>query len=240
MAFLLCAASSAVLTWGCAAHRPPAVDARGDGAPVPAPVPAPEPEPGGAVLHVVARGESLTAIARRYGSTVPDLVDANALPDPDRLGVGQMLVVPGAQPEDPPEAKAVAVASAGGLLWPVPGGEILSRFGDPRPRRSHAGLDIRGAPGQEIVAAQDGTVRYSGDTLRGYGNAVILDHGDGVSTLYAHSSELIVGVGERVSRGQPIARVGRTGNATVEHCHFEVRQGDTPVDPLPYLLAEAP
>jgi murein DD-endopeptidase MepM/ murein hydrolase activator NlpD len=89
------------------------------------------------------------------------------------------------------------------------------------------------------VAARAGRVVYSGDKLSGYGKLVILDHGDGLQTLYAHGLELLVRVGDAVEKGQPIARVGRTGNATTEHCHFEIRKDRLPVDPLPYLSTVA-
>ena len=74
--------------------------------------------------------------------------------------------------------------------------------------------------------------------MRGYGNTVVVDHGDGLTTLYAHNSELLVRPGDTVTAGQRIARVGHTGNATTDHCHFEVRRGDAPVDPLRYVIPE--
>ena len=74
--------------------------------------------------------------------------------------------------------------------------------------------------------------------MRGYGNTVILDHGEGFQSLYAHNSRLLVRAGDEVSRGEPIAVVGKSGNATGEHCHFEIRKDRVPVDPLPYLSLE--
>jgi murein DD-endopeptidase MepM/ murein hydrolase activator NlpD len=121
------------------------------------------------------------------------------------------------------------------FAWPVAGGEILSRYGAPRRGRRHAGLDIRGPKGQDILATRAGEVAYSGSALSGYGKMVVLDHGDGLQSVYAHASELLVKTGDRVDRGQPVARVGRTGNATTDHCHFEIRKNRVPVDPLPYF-----
>ena len=109
-------------------------------------------------------------------------------------------------------------------------------FGEKRRHHAHAGVDIRGARGQDILAAKDGVVAFSGRTKTGYGTMVVLDHGDGVQTLYAHAQNVIVKSGESVRRGQPIALVGRTGNATTEHCHFEIRLGNRAVDPMSYLL----
>ena len=86
----------------------------------------------------------------------------------------------------------------------------------------------------DIVAAASGTVIYAG-ARGGYGNTVIIDHGDGTSTLYAHNSSLTVNVGDEVSKGQVIAKAGTSGYSTGVHCHFEVRVNGTAVDPTPYL-----
>ena len=124
------------------------------------------------------------------------------------------------------------------LYWPAPG-PITSGFGwRTHPifgtRRFHSGVDIDAECGDPIWAAEDGRVisAYYSD---GYGNMVIIDHGHGLSTLYAHQSGLGVGTGQRVSRAQRIGTVGATGWATGCHLHFEVRVNGEPVDPAPYL-----
>jgi murein DD-endopeptidase MepM/ murein hydrolase activator NlpD len=89
-----------------------------------------------------------------------------------------------------------------------------------------------------VLAARGGRVVYSDDRMRGYGKTVILDHGGGVTTLYAHNSDLLVRKGQRVRPGERIARIGRTGNASAEHCHFEIRRDDAPLDPLRFLVPE--
>jgi murein DD-endopeptidase MepM/ murein hydrolase activator NlpD len=125
-----------------------------------------------------------------------------------------------------------------GMIWPLPverSREVSSTYGV-RGVRHHDGLDIRGRGGDPIFAARDGHVVFSG-WMSGYGNIVILDHGHGVTTRYGHASALLVGVGERVLRGQPIARVGATGNATGDHLHFEVRWSGRPIDPAVLLPA---
>lgn len=96
--------------------------------------------------------------------------------------------------------------------------------------RHHHGVDLGAPEGTPILAAGDGIVRFAGER-GGYGNAVEIDHGNGVTTLYAHASELLVEEGSRVSRGQPIAKVGASGRATGNHLHFEVRFEDRPVHP---------
>jgi murein DD-endopeptidase MepM/ murein hydrolase activator NlpD len=128
-----------------------------------------------------------------------------------------------------------------GFEWPVAGGHVVSYFGAHRRTHRHAGVDIAGDRGQEIIAARAGVVTFSGRTRTGYGNLVILDHGYGIESLYAHDQAVLVRIGDKVEKGQPIARVGRTGNATTPHCHFEIRKDRVPVDPLLYVsrLAEA-
>ena len=123
----------------------------------------------------------------------------------------------------------------GSFDWPARG-PITSGFGwriDPfiHRRALHTGIDIAAPMGTPVEAAESGTVLYVG-WMTGYGNMVVLDHGNGVSTVYAHLSAYLVRVGESVAKGQVIARVGRTGWTTGPHLHFEVRQDGQPIDPL--------
>ncbi|MEI6602561.1 MAG: peptidoglycan DD-metalloendopeptidase family protein [Clostridia bacterium] len=124
--------------------------------------------------------------------------------------------------------------------WPVPGGSHVidagSAFGMRMHPiyhvwRMHSGVDIRASMGQTIVAVGDGKV-LSASYRSGYGNTVIIDHGGGITTLYAHCSVLLVSAGEEVKRGETIAKAGSTGWSTGAHLHFEVRKNGTPVDPM--------
>lgn len=99
----------------------------------------------------------------------------------------------------------------------------------------HYGIDIGMPMGTPICATKDGTVSSAIYSTSGYGYHIIIDHGDGVQTLYAHCSELLVSTGATVTKGQVIAKVGSTGNSTGPHCHFEVRINGERVDPSPYL-----
>ncbi len=152
----------------------------------------------------------------------------------------------GASNEMPAARPAAARAAArsyqgqapGGFMMPV-AGRVSSTFG-PRQlehehaTRNHPGMDIAAPEGTPIRAAAGGRVVFSGER-GGYGNAVIVDHGNGVQTLYAHASELLVREGDAVTAGTPIARVGSTGYSTGPHLHFEVRRDGRPVDPAPAL-----
>ena len=122
--------------------------------------------------------------------------------------------------------------SAAGLIWPCDG-VVVSGFGM-RWGRMHEGVDIGCAYGTPNRAAASGTVIYAG-WLGGYGNLVVVDHGNGLSTAYAHASSILVSVGQSVSQGQTVSLVGSTGNSSGPHLHFEVRVNGVAVDPLPYL-----
>lgn len=98
----------------------------------------------------------------------------------------------------------------------------------------HSGLDLKARYGDNIVAAEDGTVIYA-NTRGGYGKTVIIDHGEGMTTLYGHNSKLVVKKGQKVKRGQVIAKAGSTGYSTGVHAHFEVRLNGKHTDPAPYL-----
>ena len=131
--------------------------------------------------------------------------------------------------------------SAATMHMPVPDGSwtMTSPFGwRTHPiygtRKFHSGIDFGVDYGTEVSAAQSGTVTYAG-WISGYGNAVIIDHGNGITTLYGHNQSLAVSEGDSVTMGQVIAYAGSTGNSTGPHCHFEVRINDDPVDPGLFL-----
>lgn len=138
------------------------------------------------------------------------------------------------------QAKSSIKYGGGKLLWPVPSSNVItSPFGMRLHPvlgvyRMHTGIDIAANTGASIVAAADGQVIFSG-YYRGYGYTVIIDHGDGISTLYAHNSALLVKEGDTVKRGQVIAKAGSTGLSTRPHLHFEVRKNGVPVNPMDWL-----
>ncbi len=129
-------------------------------------------------------------------------------------------------------AQGAPPAGSGVLSWPV-SGPVTSGFGM-RWGRMHEGIDIAVAEGTPVHAAAAGTVIYAA-WMSGYGNLVVVDHGNGLSTAYAHNSSLAVSVGQAVAAGEVVSYSGNTGNSTGPHVHFEVRVGGGAVDPLGYL-----
>lgn len=126
-------------------------------------------------------------------------------------------------------------------LWPV-AGSLESGFGGRRnpfggsSLEFHSGQDIEAPSGTPISAAASGIVTYAG-WMNGYGNLVIIDHGDGLTTRYGHQSHFVVKVGQSILRGEQLGFVGSTGRSTGPHLHYEVRVNDKPVDPVQYLPA---
>jgi murein DD-endopeptidase MepM/ murein hydrolase activator NlpD len=131
-----------------------------------------------------------------------------------------------------PVAPTSGAVSSAGMIWPV-SGPVTSGFGW-RWGRMHEGVDIAAPSGTSIAAAASGHVIYAA-WMSGYGNLVVVDHGGGLATAYAHLSGYAVGVGQGVAQGQTVGYVGCTGHCYGAHLHFEVRVNGSPVDPLGYL-----
>lgn len=209
-------------------------------------------------LHKVARGDTVYSISRRYGVAMNALMRSNGITPPYTIKLGQTLIVPSssarpaavataplppkhaAAPPKPATAKQVAVLPkpaprASKLFhWPVRG-RIASGFGVQRGGGRNDGINIAAARGTSVVAAENGVVAYAGNELRGFGNLLLIKHADGYMTAYAHNETLLVTRGQKVKRGQTIARVGSTGSVATPQLHFEIRRGRKAVDPIRYL-----
>ena len=193
------------------------------------PAPAPSAE-GRGVYHLLRRGQTLYSLSRAYGVPLETLAEANGITDPTRIPAGRLLFVPGAARSlDLPRPAAPLLA------WPITG-RVTSPFAS-HGRLGHEGIDIDGVMGQEVGAAAAGRVLWTG-TERGYGKMVVIDHGGGLTTRYAHVSRILVEVDDLVEAGDIVAEVGRSGNARGAHLHFEVRREGRPVNPVPLLNGE--
>lgn len=198
------------------------------------------------VLHTVKRGETVYSIAKTYGVDPQSIVDFpfNTFIDDETfaLAVGQDLIVPGgvmpkAKPWSPPvqgttpQALPNLAQASGEYIWPTTG-KISQGY-----HWYHKAIDIADPSGPAVVASRGGTVVDAGWTApaRGYGIYVLIDHGDGIKTLYAHLSSVAVSAGQQVLRGQVLGQMGSTGRSTGTHLHFEIRTPSGNVNPLNYL-----
>ena len=144
--------------------------------------------------------------------------------------------VASAAPAVPPPPGPLPEPSHGGngFAWPVRG-SVLVGYGPGANGTQNDGINIAAPLGTPVLAASDGVVAYAGNELRGFGNLILLKHADGWTTAYAHCESISVKRGDRVKRGQPIARVGATGAVVEPQLHFELRRGTRALDPQTYL-----
>jgi len=190
------------------------------------------------IVHKVKPGDTIYSLAKTYKTDPQKIVNFpfNDFSDLDTfaLNIGQILIIPdGVMPEAKPIATAMPVTQlargTGELAWPVEGN--ITQY----PVWYHMALDIANPAAPGIAAAASGKVVLVERQRYAYGHHVIIDHGNGLSTLYAHLSEIYVEVGQNVSRGQIIGKMGSTGRSTGIHLHFEVRKNGVAVNPLPFL-----
>ncbi len=196
------------------------------------------------VIHTVAKGETVESIAKKYQADSASILDFNRLADAAAIEAGSQLVVPGGKIEKPKPVvaptsgsrlaaysgpKPASVRASGtGLLWPTTSRRINQGYS-----LRHPGIDIDGSR-SPLYAAESGRVvrtNWGG----GYGNDVIIDHGNGLQTLYAHLSKAYVAVGQAVGQGEVIGISGCTGRCTGDHLHFEVWINGRRTNPFNYL-----
>ncbi len=189
----------------------------------------------GLVERLVASRDALTAAQHDKQATLASIQSdrSDVLAEIDDLEAQSAALAAQIRAAQEQDSSSVApVSGSGQLSWPV-SGPVTSGFGV-RWGRMHEGIDIAVGQGTPVHAAAAGTVIYAG-WMDGYGNLVVVDHGNGLSTAYGHNSTLASSVGQAVTAGQVIAYSGSTGHSTGPHVHFEVRVNGSPVDPLGYL-----
>ena len=194
------------------------------------------------VSHRVAKGDTVNSIAKRYDANSQAIVDfpfnTFANDETFELAVGQTVIVPdGVKPKEHSAAPRIrkitpdagTVVASGQFVWPT-GGTITQYFS-----WYHQGIDIANRAAPNVVAADSGTVIYSGCISTGYGCHVIIDHGNGYRTLYAHLQAIYVTLGQGINRGVALGRMGSTGRSTGTHTHFEVYKNGVRLNPLSVL-----
>lgn len=191
------------------------------------------------VTYRIGSGDTVARISQRYGVTTDNILSYNNLTSTS-LTIGQTIVIPGGRPPAAPRVATTPASSSaaittrppssGKLAWPT-GATRLTQYYTWR----HGGVDIAGPTGTSIFAADEGIVEVAGWNSGGYGYYIIIDHGGGLKTLYAHASKLHVAAGDRVDKGEHIANIGSTGRSTGPHLHFEVRVRGSTTNPLNYI-----
>lgn len=193
------------------------------------------------IAHTVSSGDTVYSIAKKYDADSQAIVDFpfNTFSDDEtfELAIGQIVIVPdGVMPAQSvaPRARQVtpdagSVTALGQFVWPT-AGTITQRYS-----WYHPGLDIANSTGTTDIAADSGRVIYAGWDAAGYGNMVLIDHGNGYKTRYAHLSVVMVISGQNIGRGQAIGKMGSTGHSTGPHTHFEIILNGVHVNPLNYL-----
>lgn len=208
----------------------------------------------GGNIHVVQKGETFYHIAHENGISVNELKAANHLGNNDVLKTGQRLIIPQAttaQAAPPPEVKTaiyhpeenapVIASSNSRFIRPVEG-DVISDFGVKGTGRQNDGINIKAQAGTPVKATAAGKVVYIG-ALQGYGNMVIISHGDGWMSAYAHNADITVAKNQRVRQGEVIAHVGASGGVKEPQLHFSMRHNNQAVDPqgeFDKQLASAP
>jgi len=204
----------------------------------------PPPREGKGVYHIVERHQTLYRICKTYQVDIKEVASLNNIADPSRIQTGQRIFIPGAKKvlkvevyiddvvTESVEREKIAVRKHD-FIWPVEG-RCVGLFEETE-RKRHQGVDISSPSGTPIKASSSGTVLYSGNTIRGYGNLIILRHSEEFVTVYAHNQVNLVEEGTWVEKGQIIGKVGQTGRASGPHLHFEIRRNNKAVDPLLFL-----
>lgn len=194
------------------------------------------------IYHVVLIGQGLSDIARAYGIPFKEVLRTNRKRGDGDVRPGEVLWLPGApylSQNDPRWLALMSLQTQRGFLKPTTG-----RFADGFGNRIHpithqvvfhSGLDLAPGLGARVVASQDGKVIFAG-LQAGYGRLIILDHGQGITSYYAHLDKILVKVGKEVKRGDLIGKVGNSGKVTGPHLHFEIRVDGKPQNPLLYLV----
>jgi len=190
------------------------------------------------VVHTIQRGQTLTDISLTYAVPVETLTSANGLTASSTIFAGDRILIPGVTTTFWDDVVRLSNGVPSRFIWPLEG-EVVSTFGwRVHPvlgnRHHHDGIDLDVPEGAVVHAAAGGEVYFYGEQP-GYGNVLILEHADGYFTMYGHLASAIVSPGRYVEMGQEIALSGNTGISSGPHLHFEIRNGEFPIDPLRYL-----
>lgn len=187
-----------------------------------------------ATTHTVVSGETLWRIARMYQIDPEEIARANNIPDSATIAAGQSLIIPGQGKRNTPTTNFAAGHDSGDFIWPVKG-RITTYFHQKTQGINNKGIDISTREAENIMASRDGRVVFIGK-LTGYGQTIILDHRDGLCTVYCgYATPAGVKLGDEVKQGTVLAKTGSMPGKNKDALHFEIRKKHKPQNPLFYL-----
>jgi murein DD-endopeptidase MepM/ murein hydrolase activator NlpD len=182
------------------------------------------------IHHRVEAGQTLWKISKLYGVDIDDIIRLNHISEEANIEIGQVLLIPNRlKPQDIP-----IKSSGDDFIWPLKG-RIISGFGSNYRNLINRGINIQAPAGSDILATRAGRVVFYANSFGNYGKTVIIDHGDGLRSIYSRISEIFVQPGENVQRGFLVGRVGSSIRDKNSYLHFEIRKGAMPQNPLFYL-----
>lgn len=183
------------------------------------------------IYHRVEKGQTLFRISRMYNIDIYELTRINHISDATNIETGQLIFIPNRKKPIP---SLSFTQGSEDFIWPVRGRVILN-FGSFSNNMISRGINIQPYANKEIVASRSGRVTFYSPNFYSYGKTLIIDHGDGFSSVYARNSEVFIKVGENIKKGQVIAKAGSAGRDKNEYLHFQIRKGHIPQNPNFYL-----
>ena len=182
------------------------------------------------IHHRVEAGQTLWKISKLYDVDIDDIIRLNHISEEANVEIGQVLLIPNRlKPQNIP-----IKSSGDDFIWPLKG-RIISGFGSNYRNLINRGINIQAPAGSDILATRAGRVVFYANSFGNYGKTVIIDHGDGLRSIYSRISEIFVQPGENVQRGSLVGRVGSSIRDKNSYLHFEIRKGAMPQNPLFYL-----
>ena len=182
------------------------------------------------IYHRVEKGDTLWKISKMYNADLERIADINRITDNTKIEIGQQIFIPDAKQ---PVAQTPKYLSDD-FAWPLRG-RVISGFSSISNNMVNKGINIQPYGNPDVFAARQGKVVFYSDDFGVFGKTIIIDHGDGLSSVYARNSQVFIKVGDIVSKGACIARTGASGRDRNAYLHFEIRKGYIPQNPSYYL-----
>ncbi|HNW39692.1 MAG TPA: M23 family metallopeptidase [Candidatus Omnitrophota bacterium] len=183
------------------------------------------------IRHRVEAGETLWRISKQYDVDIDDIIRLNRISEDSTIEIGQVLLIPNRSSR----IQNIPVKSSGDdFIWPLKG-RVISGFGSNYHNIINKGINIQAPAGSDILATRSGRVVFYSASFGNYGKTVIIDHGDGLRSVYSRISDILVQPGQNLQRGTLIGRVGTGIRDKNSYLHFEIRKGAMPQNPLFYL-----